>query len=196
VRPQRVWVAVAAVGLLAATAAPGGIVDPRDRVSNAILGGGPGTVAPGAPASAGDAGAWARSHTKRGDVLFPYSPAFLAALPEVSNATALPYGQSRVLLRTLRRVRWPVGGVVVAVPLVGAEVAPRSVAGRRETYSSDDWFIVRVQGPFSGERALLTAADEVLSSVERGAVRRDFNLEAYIERNRRVLREALDRARS
>jgi hypothetical protein len=194
--PQRAWVAVAAVGLLAATAAQGGIVDPRDRVSNAILGGGPGTVAPGAPASAGDAGAWARSHTKRGDVLFPYSPAFLAALPEVSNATALPYGQSRVLLRTLRRVRWPVGGVVVAVPLVGAEVAPRSVAGRRETYSSDDWFIVRVQGPFSGERALLTAADEVLSSVERGAVRRDFNLEAYIERNRRVLREALDRARS
>jgi hypothetical protein len=84
----------------------------------------------------------------------------------------------------------------VAVPLVGAELAPRSVAARRETYSSDDWFIVRVRGPFNGERALLTAADQALGSVERGAVRRDFNLDAYLERNRRVLREALDRARS
>ena len=196
IAPRRAWVVVAAVGLLATAAAPGGIVDPRDRVSNAILGGGPGAVAPGTPDSAGEAGAWTRSHTRRGDVLFPYSPAFLAALPDVSRATALPYGQSRLLLRTLRRVSWPVGGVLVAVPLVGGEVAPRSLAERRATYTSDDWFIVRVAGPFRGERALLTAADDALSSVERGAVKRDFHLEAYLERNRRVLREAIDRARS
>ena len=193
---RRAWVAVAAVGLLAATAAPGGIVDPRDRISNAILGGGPGAVAPGAPRSVGDAGAWARAHARPGDVLFPYSPAFLAALPGASRATALPYGQSRLLLRTLRRVRWPVGGILVAVPLVGGQIAPRRVAAREETYSSDDWYIVRIEGPFSGERQLLAAADGALSSVEEGAVRKDFHLDAYLERNRHVLREAIDRARS
>ena len=115
-------------------------------------------MAPGKPDSAREAGAWARSHTRAGDVLFPYSPAFLAALPEASRATALPYGQSRLLLRTLKRVHWPVGGVLVAVPLVGGEVGSRSLATRSETYSSHDWFLVRVEGPFAGERALLTAA--------------------------------------
>jgi len=188
---RRVWVAVVAVGAAAAFASPGGIVDPRDRVSNAILGGGPGEIAPGKPESAREAGAWARSHTRAGDVLFPYSPAFLAALPEASRATALPYGQSRLLLRTLKRVHWPVEGVVVAVPLVGGEVGSRSLATRSETYSSRDWFLVRVEGPFAGERALLTAASEALRSLDRGAVRRDFHLDAYLERNRRVLREAL-----
>jgi hypothetical protein len=194
--PRRAWVVVAVVGLVAAAASPVGIVDPRDRVSNAILGGGPGAVAPGAPDSVVDAGAWARSHTKPGDVLFPYSPAFLAALPQASRATALPYGQSRLLLRTLKRVSWPVTGVVVAVPLVGGEVSSRSVAARHETYSSDDWFLVRLEGPFAGERALLTAADGALSSLEHTALRRDFHLDAYLERNRRVLREAIGRARS
>jgi hypothetical protein len=126
-------------------------------------------------------------------VLFPYSPAFLAALPEASRATALPYGQSRLLLRTLKRVHWPVEGVVVAVPLVGGEVGSRTLAARSETYSSADWFLMRVDGPFEGQRGLLTAASDALRSLDEGAARRDFHLNAYLERNRRVLREALDR---
>ena len=191
-----VWVAVAAVGVAAVLAAPGGIVDPRDRSSNAILGGGPGEDAPGLPASADAAGAWARAHVRQGDVLFPYSPVFLAALPEAGKALALPYGQSRLLLRTLRRVHWPVPGVIVAVPLVGGAVGTRSLAARSETYSSSDWFLVRVRGPFAGERALLTAAADAFKAVDQAAVERDFHLEAYLERNQRVLREALDRTRS
>ena len=194
--PRRTWLAVTAVAFAAVVASPGGIVDPRDRFSNAILGGGPGDVAPGTPDSAREAGAWVRSHTRPGDVLFPYSAAFLAGLPEASRATALPYGQSRLLLRTLTRVDWPVEGVVVAVPLVGGEVRSRSLATRSETYSSPDWFLVRVEGPFAGERALLTAASEALRSLDLGAARRDFHLDAYLERNRRVLREALGRASS
>ncbi len=190
---RRVWIAVALVGFAAAIASPGGIVDPRDRTSNAILGGGPGRVAPGTPASVREAGAWLRQHMRRGDVLFPYSPAFLAALPEASRATALPYGQSRLLLRTLERVRWPVEGVVVAVPLVGGQVGSRTLAARGETYSSPDWFLIRVEGPYHGRRELLSAASAALRTLDQGASRRDFHLNAYLERNRRVLREALDR---
>jgi hypothetical protein len=190
-----VWIAVAVTGVAAALASPGGIVDPRDTTSNAILGGGPGEVAPGTPTSVEEAGSWARAHVREGDVLFPYSPAFLAALPEAGDALSLPYGQAPLLLRTLRRADWPVPGVVVAVPLVGASVAPRELAGRSCCYRSPDWFLARVGGPFADERAVLEAAAKAFEAADNAAVRRDFHLDAYLERNRRVLREALDSAR-
>jgi hypothetical protein len=191
-----VWVAVALSGVAVALASPGGIVDPRDRGSNAILGGGTHEVAPGTPASVEEAGSWARANLRDGDVLFPYSPAFLAALPEAGDALSLPYGQAPLLLRTLRRADWPVRGIMVAVPLVEGAVGSRRLATRSRTYSSSDWFLLRVDGPFAGERALLTAASEAFRVVDRSAVRRDFHLDAYLERNRRVLREALRASRS
>jgi hypothetical protein len=190
----RAWIAVAVAGSLAVLASPGGIVDPRDTTSNAILGGGPGEVAPGTPASVEEAGSWARRHVREGDVLFPYSPAFLAALPEAGEALSLPYGQAPLLLRTLRRADWPVPGVVIAVPLVRASVAPRQLAGRSGSYGSPDWFLTRVRGPFADEREVLGAAADAFEAVDNGAVRRDFHFDAYLERNRRVLREALDSA--
>jgi hypothetical protein len=193
--PRGVWVGVAVAAIGASVASAGGIVDPRDRVSNAILGGGPGDVAPGSPTSVEEAGEWARTHLREGDVLFPYSPAFLAALPEAADALSLPYGQAPLLLRTLRRADWPVGGVVIAVPLVGGSVATRRVAVRSRSYNSPDWFLVRVSGPFADEQALLQAAAAAFEAVDRGSARRDFHLDAYLERNRRVLREALDSAR-
>jgi hypothetical protein len=86
--------------------------------------------------------------------------------------------------------------VIVAVPLVDGAVGTRSLAARSETFSSPDWFLVRVHGPFAGERALLTATSDAFRAVDEAAVQRDFHLEAYLERNRRVLRDALDRTRS
>jgi hypothetical protein len=186
-----VWVAVAVTGVVAVLASPGGIVDPRERGSNAILGGGEGEIAPGTPASVEEAGSWARTNVEGGDVLFPYSPAFLAALPEAGDALSLPYGQSPLLLRTLRRADWPVPGLVVAVPLVGGAVAEQRLASKSRSYSSADWFLLRIEGPFADERALLTAASAAFGAIDRGAVRRDFHLDAYLERNLRVIREAL-----
>jgi hypothetical protein len=195
--PGRVaWPAVALAGVAAAVATPGGIVDPRATTSNAILGGGPGGVAPGSPKSVAPAASWARSTLRPGDVLFPYSPAFLAALPEAGRALSLPYGQAPLLRRTLRRADWPVPGVVIAVPLVDGVVGGRWPASRASVYSSSDWFLLRVAGPFADETALLAAASDAFATVERSAVRRDFHLDAYLERNRRVLREALDSAGS
>jgi Dolichyl-phosphate-mannose-protein mannosyltransferase len=186
------WTAVAVAGIAAVVASPGGIVDPRATTSNAILGGGHGEVAPGSPSSVGPAASWARTTVREGDVLFPYSPAFLAALPEAGQALSLPYGQAPLLRRTLRRADWPVPGVVVAVPLVEGVVGGRWLASRTSTYSSRDWFLMRVEGPFADERALLTAAADAFAAVDRAALHRDFHLDAYLERNRRVLREALD----
>ena len=128
-----VWAGVAVAGIAAVVASPGGIVDPRATTSNAILGGGPGQVAPGTPSSVRPAGSWARTALREGDVLFPYSPAFLAALPEAGRALSLPYGQAPLLRRTLRRADWPVPGVVVAVPLVEGVVGGRWLASRTST---------------------------------------------------------------
>jgi hypothetical protein len=190
------WPAVALAGIAAALASPGGIVDPRATTSNAILGGGPAEIAPGSPASVADAASWARSRVRRGDVLFPYSPAFLAALPETGRALSLPYGQAPLLRRTLRRADWPVPGVMIAVPLVDGSFGGRWPASRSSVYSSSDWFLLRVEGPFADQRALLTAASDAFATLDRTAVHRDFHLDAYLERNRRVLREALDSAGS
>jgi hypothetical protein len=196
VTSRRAWAAVAVAGIAAAVASPGGIVDPRATTSNAILGGGPGDVAPGSPRSVAQAAIWARSAVRPGDVLFPYSPAFLAALPESGKALSLPYGQGPLLRRTLHRADWPVPGVVIAVPLVDGVIGGRWPASRASSYSSSDWFLVRVTGPFTDERALLAAASEAFATLDRTAVRRDFHLDAYLERNHRVLREALDSSRS
>jgi hypothetical protein len=84
----------------------------------------------------------------------------------------------------------------VAVPLVDGAVGWRWLASEASTYSSRDWFLVRVQGPFADDRAVLVAASDVFRAVDTSAVRRDFHLDAYLERNRRVLREALDSAKS
>jgi hypothetical protein len=189
---RRVWIAVAAAGVAAAVASPGGIVDPRERTSNAILGGGSGEVAPGTPAAVEEPASWVRATARNGDVLFPYSPVFLAALPEAGDGLGLPYGQAPLLLRTLKRADWPVPGVVLAVPLVDGAVAGRRLAARTQTFTSPDWFLLRLEGPFVDDRALLTAAAEALAAVDRSAVRRDFHFDAYLARNRRVLREALD----
>jgi hypothetical protein len=189
---RHVWPAVAVAGIAAAVASPGGIVDPRAATSNAILGGGPGEVAPGSPTSVAGAASWARAKVQPGDVLFPYSPAFLAALPEAGKALSLPYGQAPLLRRTLRRAEWPVPGVVIAVPLVDGVVGGRWLATRASTYNSSDWFLLRVPGPFVDERALLRAASAAFRAVDESAGRRDFHLDAYLERNRRVLGEALD----
>ena len=51
---------------------------------------------------------------------------------------------------------------------------------------------MRVDGPFADQRALLTAAADAFAAIDRAALQRDFHLDAYLERNRRVLREALD----
>jgi hypothetical protein len=83
---------------------------------------------------------------------------------------------------------------VIAIPLVGGAVPDRQVAARSESYRSADWYLLRIEGPFADERALLAATSKAFAAVDRGAVRRDFHLEAYLERNRRVLAEALDAA--
>ncbi|MFL6039706.1 MAG: hypothetical protein ACJ74B_13850 [Gaiellaceae bacterium] len=121
--PARTLVAAAAI--VAAALAPSAIADPRvgpERVE--------------APA------AWLRAHVQRGDVLYPYSPVFLAALPDVSVAKALPR-EPLALRRALARTN-DIRRTFVAIP----QRVPDNdhVAGG---HVFRDWLILEHPGPFA-----------------------------------------------
>jgi hypothetical protein len=186
-----VLVALAAV----AVAAPaGGVSDPRDR-PDVILGGGPPDVALGgdpvrAPAE------FVRQRVREGDVLFPYSPVFLAALPESARATTLPPVEASVLRRALDRVPSKSGALFVAVPS-GHSIPVRRLwellgAGPDVPFYRDGWLVVRSRGPFAGPRAVLQEAARVLATTFVAAhPQGETELEYYLRSNIAALRGAL-----
>jgi hypothetical protein len=102
---------VTAVAIAAAVLAPAAVADPRTSSSENT-----------------DATTWVRAHVRAGDALYPYSPVFLAALPQASVAQALPrepVALARILRRTHSR------RTLVAIP-----------DGR-------SWKVIAVPGPFT-----------------------------------------------
>jgi mannosyltransferase len=74
-----------------------------------------------------------------GDVLVPYSTVFLAALPDVADAVALPHAPGDEILRALDHAENPIGAVHVAIP-------------------TEPWTVRRLEGPFDKPSALAAAA--------------------------------------
>jgi hypothetical protein len=122
--PARVTVAAAAVAV--AVLAPAAVADPRATATGDLA----------APA------AWVRAHVRRGDVMYPYSPVFLAALPNVAAARALPR-EPVALARALRRTH-RVHTVFVAIAL--RERLDRQIPGAHVFRS---WLILEHRGPFA-----------------------------------------------
>jgi hypothetical protein len=170
--------ALAGVGLLAAFGAQG-IHDPRDITYIAPLGTGQHLAAPAA---------WLRDEIEPGDVLYPYSSVFLAALPEAGEAYGLPRAQPQSLLEAAERVDLPARAVFVAVPIGTARI-DGPVPG--EDFGS--WLLVEVEGPFPDEAALLRAASEVLTEVRPSLSNVPELLGDWFELNAEVLCEALPR---
>jgi hypothetical protein len=139
--PFRV-LAVVVVALLAAIS-PQGIRDPRSITYTATLGT---EEALAAPAT------YLKRHVKEGDVLYPYSSVFLAALPEAGDAVSLPRGQAQSLLAAVDRIDYPVRELYVAIPKGDARFENFGVVGE-QAYPS--WFLVRRIGPFQNKVALL-----------------------------------------
>jgi mannosyltransferase len=76
------------------------------------------------------------------DLLLPYSAVFLAALPDVHAALAVPHGPGDEVLRALEHADEPVGAVYLAVP-------------------TKPWTVRRLAGPFDKAGALSAAAAAV-----------------------------------
>jgi mannosyltransferase len=119
--------AVSAVAVFSAQ----GIVDPRTITYTAAL---------GSEEALAEPAAWLEKRVGDGDVLYPYSSVFLAALPESGEAVSLPRGQAQSLLAAVDRLDYPVRGLFVAIPAEGPLGA---------------WTIMRVPGPFADAMALL-----------------------------------------
>ncbi len=141
--PFRATVAAAAVAL--AAFAPAAIADPRTT---------PSPVA--APA------AWIRAHVERGDLLYPYSPVFLAALPDAAKARALPR-EPVALARVLRRAG-DVQRVIVAIPL--REPLTLKTPGAHVFHS---WLILDHPGSFATVPAYLARLVPLLRGDARAA---------------------------
>jgi Dolichyl-phosphate-mannose-protein mannosyltransferase len=128
--PLRLAVAVTTVAV--AALAPTTIADPRTTTANVTT-----------------AAAWVREHVHRGDLLYPYSPVFLAALPQASVATALPrepVALERALSRTSGTHR-----TLVAIP------------------NEDSWSVVVVPGPFTNVPGALAGLTPKLDGIGRVA---------------------------
>lgn len=195
VRPAGRVACLAALAAVAALAPGGGIVDPRDPERNAVLGGGPLSIAPGRPGSVEAPVAWLRETTGvGGGILFPYSPVYLGALPEAARSTSLPYAQADLLLRTLARVDKPVSAVTIAIPLVHASVDSDRLAALlpdARVHGSDRWVLVQRPGPFGDGASALAAAHEAFAASQQATIRDSIQLDGYVDRQAAVLCEAM-----
>jgi hypothetical protein len=81
-------------------------------------------------------------HAREDDLLLPYSAVFLATLPDVRGALALPHAPGDEILRALEHADEPVGAVYLAVP-------------------TKPWTVRRLDGPFDKSGALSAAAETV-----------------------------------
>ena len=116
------WVGVALVALIAVTSPASALRDPRE------LGFATATTEDAPPI-----------HARENEFLLPYSTVFLARLPQVRDALALPHGPGDEILLALEHVDEPIGAVHIAIP-------------------TRPWTVIRVDGPFDKPGALVAAA--------------------------------------
>jgi mannosyltransferase len=177
--------AVAAGALALVLLAPRTTPDPRTLTFAAPLGSRADTAAPAA---------WLRARVGTGDVLFPYSAVFLAALPQSGHAVSLPRAQAQALADTLRRAPAHVRQLVVAVPLGPARLdsaaLARELGPRFAVRPFPAWLLVAARGPLTREQTR-TAALRIVRAT-RAALRGDppEKVVGWLGLATRVLRDA------
>jgi hypothetical protein len=135
-------IALAGVALVAVVSPPSALRDPRE------LGFGTARV-----------GAVTEVRAGADDLLLPYSTPFLAALPDVAEALALPHAPGDEIVRALEHANAPIQSVHVAIP-------------------TEPWTIRRIDGPFDKPGAVAAAADALADAEHTPRLRKWF---AWIE---------------
>ena len=100
------------------------------------------------PANLAAPAALVREQVGQRDVLFPYSPVYLSALPETGRATVVSRARPELLLRELDEADYPVLRVFIAVP------------------QDDSWRMLVTSGPFVDRVAVLRAIQGELAGLE------------------------------
>lgn len=170
-------VAIAAAALLA----PSAVSEPR-------------TIPTGEASAVAAPAAWLGEHVAADDVLFPYSPVFLAALPRAAKARA--YSREPVALARGARRTHEVPAVFVSLPL-GRPVGDAAITGLRrarvEAHAFPSWLIVEARGPFANGRGALAAAAAALGRAAPVIAATAPTARAYLEQLRGTACEALVR---
>jgi hypothetical protein len=120
-------------------------------------------MATGAEQAVAAPAAWLTTALARSDVLYPYSPVFLAALPAAREARA--YSRDPVALARAVRRTGATNALFVSVPLrepVDGD-ALRRAGVRFRAFPS--WLILESRGPFTNGAAALESAVELLQTV-------------------------------
>jgi hypothetical protein len=139
--------------------------------------------------------AWLREAVRPEDVLFPFSPLYLAALPESAKATVVSKARPELVLRQLGDARLPARAGFVAVPLEGAALDAqrlRSAAGDRlRLHRFRSWLVLEVSGPFADHASLLAAMHEAVAATHAAAASQPPRVRAYLLRSEKALEAAL-----
>ena len=196
-RPRTVvGVCLAAAATVAVAFPSTAVEDPRTDPTLAVLGAGDGSAAPGSSSALSAPAEWIRASVRARDLLFPYSPVFLAALPETGRAVSLPRSQPGTLLRTLQRAPRPYGCVYVAIPggkraIDAGRLRPALPRATVRAFAS--WVVVRRCGRLRDPAAALQALRGILLGAEPEAGSARLRLVLRYSR-RRVVEPALRRA--
>jgi mannosyltransferase len=177
--PVRARAAVLVAIVAAAALAPSAVSEPRT-----IPTGDEGAVA--APA------AWLQTQLQAGDVVYPYSPVFLAALPAAKAARA--YAREPVALARAARRTGATARVFISIPLHEPvdRAALRRAGLRFRPFPS--WLILVSPGPFANGTDALASTARTLATA--GPVIADAEAHAYLEQIRGTACDALARLRS
>ncbi len=169
---------VAVAGIVAAAAvAPSSVSEPRTKPTGA-------EQAVGAPA------AWLTKELAPHDVLYPYSPVFLAALPVARKARA--YSREPIALARAVKRTGAAPAVFISIPLQ----EPVNVDGLRRAgvrfHAFPSWLILEAPGPFGNGTAALESAVNVLRRA--APLVSDTGAHAYLEQIRVTACLALGRS--
>jgi hypothetical protein len=179
--PPRARVVALAAVVAAALLAPSAVAEPR-------------TIATGDSSAVAAPAAWLDRNVARGDVLYPYSPVFLAALPRVAHARS--YSREPVALARAARRTHDVPTLFVSLPLrrpIRGEVLARLRRAGVVTHAFPSWLILEAQGPFPDGRSALAAASVVLGRAAPLLTARAPQAEAFLQQLRGAACDALFR---
>jgi Dolichyl-phosphate-mannose-protein mannosyltransferase len=102
---------------------------------------------------------WIRSRVNARDVLFPYSPVYVQALPQTSAAHALPRDPPGAILAAVGHAQLPVRRLFVALPILqeslDLRVLENRLGTRFEVARVGRWLMIEAQGPFNSRERIL-----------------------------------------
>jgi len=177
--PAKARLASYAAIVVAAALAPSAVSEPR-------------TIPTGAEQALAAPAAWLATQLGPGDVMYPYSPVFFAALPAAKEARA--YSREPVALARAVKRTGATNTVFISIPLrepADGDALRRAGVGFRAFPS---WLILESRGPFANGTAALGSAAQLLRIA--APLVTEPNAHAYLEQIRGTACAALVRLRT